>query len=88
MVRCFVLFIVVLAGGCTDPSFREPIRLAPHGSAVRANMAAHIINPNPPARTGASADARRTVLASDRYQKGEVKAPGEKKKRSLTGAEK
>lgn len=76
-----------MLAGCASSGFDDPIRLAPHGDAVRANMAAHIINPTPPARSSRVTDARRTTLATERYKSGEVTAPGEKKQRSLTGAE-
>ncbi len=87
MVR-FVLFSIFLTiAGCNDPSFREPIKQPPHGAAVRANMAAHIINPIPPGRTPTIVDAQRAVLATEKYRAGEVDEPGEKKPKSLTGAE-
>ena len=87
MVKAFMFLAGLCAAACTNPSFREPIKPSSHGAAVRANMAAHIIDPTPPARKTTLVDAHRAVLATEKYRTGEVEAPGEKKAPSLTGAE-
>lgn len=84
-LRLMILIPLCLAA-CTSPSFREPIKMAPHGDSVRANMAAHIINPNPPAPTPTLSDAQRPVLATEKYRTGEVDVPGKEKQPALTGA--
>ena len=64
--------------------YNEPIKLPPHGAAVRANMAAHIINPIPPGDAVAGTDATRSGLAVGAYRKGEVKDPKENAGKSTT----
>ena len=86
MVKWLMLPTCTVLIACAGPEFREPIKPLPHGAAVRANMAAHIINPVPPARTPAVTDAQRPVLALENYRTGEVETPGEEEPNSLTGA--
>ncbi|MEL7154646.1 MAG: hypothetical protein AAFN51_12810 [Pseudomonadota bacterium] len=86
MVRLYLLPVGILLAACTDPTFREPIQPLQHGAAVRANMAAHIIDPNPPARKPPLTDAQRPVLALENYRTNEVETPGEEQPKSLTGA--
>ena len=76
MVALRFLLLTPVLGliGCSD-SFDEPISATPHGGAVRQNMAAQIIDPNPPARASRSSDAARAVLGVEAYRAGEVKDP-------------
>ncbi|MEM7210840.1 MAG: hypothetical protein AAF479_02940 [Pseudomonadota bacterium] len=53
---------------------------------MRANMAAHIINPNPPPRTPRIYDANRAVLATEQYRANEVEKTASEDGESLTGA--
>lgn len=76
MVRTFTIALVLpVALAACGEKFDEPISLKPHGAAVRANMAAQIINPMPPQRRSSPSDAARAVLALDRYREGEVLDP-------------
>ena len=60
---------------CEGSSYTKQIELKPHGTAVRANMAAQIINPLPPTRSARTSDAARAVIGLDAYRTGEVKDP-------------
>ncbi|MEM6661469.1 MAG: hypothetical protein AAF666_04735 [Pseudomonadota bacterium] len=73
-----VLSVLALTG-CNTDKYTKPIGLVPHGEAVRANLAAQIINPVPPAQRPILTDANRAVLAQDAYRTGEVKDPTESK---------
>lgn len=80
MVRSLTVALVLplvlpLALTACGEKFDEPIGLTPHGAAVRANMAAQIINPMPPQRRSSPSDGARAVLALDRYREGEVLDP-------------
>lgn len=67
--------IIVLAG-CDPEKYTKPIAPEPHGQAFRTNMAAQIINPNPPsARRQELTDAARATLAREAYRKDEVQEP-------------
>ena len=55
--------------------WKRSIAMKPHGSAVRHNMAAQIINPNPPRHRPDLWDATRPALSVEAYQKNEVKDP-------------
>ena len=76
MVR-FVLtaFACLSMSACDHSEYTRPIVPKPHGESVRTNMAAHIINPNPPAPRPTISDANPSVLAIDAYRKGEVEEP-------------
>jgi type IV pilus biogenesis protein CpaD/CtpE len=75
--------LALMAGCAKDP--REPIGLStdePFGDAVRANMAAHIIDPTPPdpkSGTGLGnadpGDGQRRVLMIERYRADQVETP-------------
>ena len=86
MVRALLSILSVALAACSSPGFNEPIRLPPHGSAVRANMAAHIINPTPPVRRPRISDANRAVLATESYRTNEVEKTAAEDGESLTGA--
>ena len=62
---------------CDTDKYTRPIAHTPHGTAVRANMAAQIINPLPPASGPILTDANRPVQAVGAYRSGEVKDPTE-----------
>ena len=75
-----VRFGMILGGclflaACDTDQYTRPIDFKPHGEAVRANMAAQIIDPNPPAPRPALTDANRPASAIDAYRKDEVKEP-------------
>ena len=78
MVNRLVLSIAVGLGlaACTESS-KEQIKLTPHGAAVRANLAAQMINPIPPRSGGSPTSAERSAAALERYRTGEVKDPTE-----------
>ena len=81
-----VLFALCAAAGCSAPEYTQPIRLEPHGAAVRANMAAQIIDPVPARRTPQIADANRSVLATRSYRENDVEPAAPEDGRTLTGA--
>lgn len=75
MVMRFLLLTCLFAvNGCGETA-NDPIGLKPHGQAVRANLAAHIVNPIPPPRRVPLSDAERAVAGVERYRTGEVKDP-------------
>lgn len=67
------LILALLVSGC-DGALDRPIGLAPHGQAVRTNIATHVINPTPPNRRPV-AGAQGLVLAIERLRNDEVKPP-------------
>ena len=69
MVRSLSLLlpIVLLGAGCAE-RYKEPIAFAPHGAAVRANMAAQIVDPTPSIAPPGPMDAERALLGLDRYR--------------------
>ncbi|MEM1298788.1 MAG: hypothetical protein AAGH68_05860 [Pseudomonadota bacterium] len=77
VTRSFILGAVALSMTACADKYSEPIKLPPHGAAVRANLTAQIINPIPPGSTVSPTDAAKTGLAVDAYRKGEVKDPKE-----------
>ena len=86
MVRFYLLVLCTVAAGCSGPEYTQPIRLEPHGTAVRANMNAHIINPVPTRRDALAADASRPVLATRSYRENDVEAAAPEDGQTLTGA--
>lgn len=76
MVRSSSLLTLafMFLGACSE-RYSEPIKLTPHGDAVRQNMAAQIISPVPSAHPPGSSDAARAVLGVEAYRTGEVKDP-------------
>ncbi len=77
MVRALPLVLlpaVLLAAGCER--YEEPIAFAPHGAAVRHNMAAQIVDPTPSAAPPGPMDAERAMLGLERYRTDEVEALG------------
>ncbi len=75
LLRCLII-VPMLCAGCEQlDDYRKPISMTPHGAAVRANMAAHIINPRPPAAKPPRSDAQRPALAIERYRTDQVKEP-------------
>ena len=75
--RAGLLGIFLSFAACDSEPYRTPIRLTPHGESVRANMAAQIIDPAPPASSATTSDGKRIVLGIEAYQTGEVKDPTE-----------
>ena len=73
MVRTTLLLAALSLGACEGSEYDRPITMFPHGDAVRANMAAQVINPNPPRRTNGLTDGAVAVRAYTAYQDGEVK---------------
>lgn len=72
----YLILVPVLCAGCERlAEYRKPISLTPHGAAVRANMAAHIINPRPPTSKPPRTDGQRPALANERYRTDQVKEP-------------
>lgn len=84
VARSFVLGAAALCLTACAEEYKQPIKLPPHGAAVRANLAAHIINPIPPGSTVSPTDAAKTGLAVDAYREGEVKDPKEAAGESTT----
>lgn len=74
MVRTLLLVGILAVAACER--YKEPIAFAPHGAAVRANMAAQIINPTPSTAPPGPMDAERALLALERYRTDEVEALG------------
>ena len=74
MVRCLPLLLLALVAACDR--YKEPIAFEPHGAAVRANMAAMIIDPTPSTAEPGPMDAERALLALERYRADEVEALG------------
>ena len=87
MVRLLLLGAAVLTlTACETDRYLEPIKPKPHGEAVRTNMHAHIIDPNPPASRPSITDGNRPVLAYDAYRKDEVKEPSREDAAASTAA--
>lgn len=85
MVEKFV-FIGVIAGllaGCAE-EYSQPIKLTPHGDAVRTNLSAQIINPIPPGDVVKPTDAARSTLAIEAYRTREIADPAENQTTSKT----
>ena len=77
MVRTSVLLLpaaMFVLAGCQR--FEEPIAYAPHGAAVRHNMAAQIVDPTPSIAPPGPMDAERAVLGLERYRTDTVEALG------------
>lgn len=77
MVRLSALALLAVLAACDTAKYRKPITFAPHGAAVRANMAAQIINPAPPSHGSVHQDAARAALAVEAYRAGETEAPSQ-----------
>jgi type IV pilus biogenesis protein CpaD/CtpE len=78
MVRTLPLVLLpaaLLVAGCER--YEEPIAFAPHGAAVRANMAAQIVDPTPSMAPPGPMDAERALLGLDRYRTDTVEALGD-----------
>lgn len=85
-VYASVLMACLALAACSAPQFNEPIRLPANGAAVRANMAAHIIDPIPPAPAPRISDANRAVIATESYRTNDVDKTTGENGESLTGA--
>lgn len=66
MVRPLLLFALVALAACDR--YKQPIAYAPHGAAVRHNMAAMIIDPTPATADPGPMDADRALLALENYR--------------------
>jgi type IV pilus biogenesis protein CpaD/CtpE len=78
MVRALPIILIpalLSVAGCER--YEEPIAFAPHGAAVRANMAAQIVDPTPSIEPPGPMDAERALLGLDRYRTDEVEALGD-----------
>jgi len=67
--------------------YKQPIALTPHGAAFRANMAARIIDPRPPAARKPVSNAYGPVRAIRAYRFGEGKYPASASTTRSTSAE-
>lgn len=76
MVRTLPLVLVLGLGLGACDKYKEPIAFAPHGEAVRNNMAAMIINPTPSTAAPGPMDSQRALLAIERYRTDEVESLG------------
>jgi type IV pilus biogenesis protein CpaD/CtpE len=77
MVRALPLAVLpalLLVCGCER--YEQPIAFAPHGAAVRANMAAQIVDPTPSLAPPVPMDAERALLGLDRYRTDTVEELG------------
>ena len=63
-----ILVGVLLGAVAACARYEEPIALPPYGAAVRANMAAMIIDPTPSTRAAGPMDAERALGALERYR--------------------
>lgn len=86
MVRFLIFSSLMLATACAEGRYSKPIATSQHGAAVRANMAAQIIDPNPPAATSNRSDAARAVIGVTAYRTDEVKPPADKGASPSSGA--
>ena len=66
MVRTLPLVLLIAVAACDR--YEEPIAPPPYGAAVRANMAAMIIDPKPSTARPGPMDAERALGALDRYR--------------------
>ena len=79
MVRASLVLLpvtVLLLAGCAE-RYAEPIAYAPHGVAVRHNMAAQIVDPTPSIAPPGPVDAERALLGLERYRTDTVEALGQ-----------
>lgn len=74
MVRTLPLLALLGLAACDK--YKEPIAFAPHGDAVRNNMAAMIIDPTPSIEDPGPLDGERALLAMERYRTDQVEALG------------
>lgn len=86
MVRALLLGLATLTIGCADHRYSQPIPTGNNGSAVRANMAAQIIDPTPPTGAAPATDAARAALGITAYRTDEVKKPKEQSASGGVGA--
>jgi hypothetical protein len=75
MVRTLALVSVLALAACDTARYQKPISFPTHGTAVRTNMAAHIIDPRPPGSRPVAVDSQRTILPIERYRTDDVKVP-------------
>lgn len=78
MVRALPLVLlptVLLVAGCAE-RYSQPIAHAPHGAAVRNNMAAQIVDPTPSVEAPGPMDAERALLGLERYRTADVEPLG------------
>ena len=76
MVRALPLVLLLVVAGCAE-RYKQPIAFAPHGDAVRANMAAQIVDPTPSMAPPGPMDAERALLGLERYRTDTVEALGD-----------
>ncbi len=77
IVTATALLVLLLATGCSSRFFAPPPDdYRPLGNATSQNIAAHIVNPNPPDRQAPpNLDGRRAAVAIGRYQRNRVIRP-------------
>ncbi|MEO1490969.1 MAG: hypothetical protein AAFV19_02310 [Pseudomonadota bacterium] len=75
MVRYLTLAAVVALVACDTARYQKPISFPTHGTAVRTNMAAHIIDPRPPGSRPVPVDSDRAITSIERYRADDVKVP-------------
>ena len=87
MVRVAFVCCVLALGACAGGQYDQPIKLTPHGHAVRANMAAQIIDPNPPRGVNNRSDGVAAQRGYVAYQEGETEDFREATTQESTAAE-
>jgi hypothetical protein len=70
------LAVLLVLAGCAE-RYEQPIAFAPHGAAVRNNMAAQIVDPTPSMAPPGAMDAERALLGLERYRTDKVEALGD-----------
>lgn len=69
------LSVTALISACDTERYSKPIGYPTHGTAVRTNMAAHIIDPRPPRSSTIISNSDRPIAANERYRSGDIKPP-------------
>lgn len=78
--------LITALSGCADSTYRQPISVPPLGAAVRANLAAQIVDPPRRADGPARMDAARAVLGIEHYRTGDGDTPHSVSTSSAVGA--
>lgn len=75
MVKFTAALAMFVLAACDTARYEQTISFPTHGTAVRTNMAAHIIDPRPPSPRPVPVDVARTLTALERYRTDDVKVP-------------
>jgi hypothetical protein len=68
--------VVPMLASCTSADFAPEGALWSHGGeAVQRNIAAQLVNPNPPSEQALTMSGERAQIAQDRYAKDQVRPP-------------